>query len=37
MHELFYLALAVQLIAVILIAVFKREDKKAINEWLHGL
>lgn len=37
MQELFYFSLAVQLIAVVLIAIFKREGAKEMNEWLHRI
>lgn len=37
MQELLYMTIALQLIAVVLMAVFKREDAKEMNEWLQGL
>jgi len=37
MQELLYMTIALQLIAVVLMAVFKHEDAKEMNEWLQGL
>lgn len=37
MQELLYMTIALQIIAVVLMTVFNREDAKKMNGWLHGL